>query len=90
MRRGVALEINAHPHRLDLDDVHARMAREMGAKLVISTDAHSLGELELLRFGVDVARRAGLERRDVLNTLPAEKLLAVLGGRRRLPLKSER
>jgi DNA polymerase (family 10) len=90
VRRGVALEINAHPHRLDLDDVHTRMAREMGARLVISTDAHSTDELALLRFGVDVARRAGLERRDVLNTLPAEKLLAVLGGGRRRPLESKR
>jgi DNA polymerase (family 10) len=79
---GVALEINAHPHRLDLDDVHARLAKEMGAKLVISTDAHAAGELALLRFGVDVARRGGLERADVLNTRPLRGLLAALRPRR--------
>ena len=83
VRRGVALEINAHPHRLDLDDVQARAAREAGAKLVISTDAHSTDELGLLRFGVDVARRAGLERSDVLNTLSVGRLLAALGRSRR-------
>ncbi len=80
---GVALEINAHPHRLDLDDVHARLAKEMGARLVISTDAHATAELGLLRFGVDVARRAGLERADVLNTRPLRGLLAALGTKKR-------
>ncbi len=83
VRHGVALEINAHPHRLDLDDVHAREAKEMGAKLVLSTDSHSTSELELLRFGVDVARRAGLEAGDVLTTLPVGALLRRLGRRNR-------
>jgi len=79
---GVALEVNAHPHRLDLDGVHARMAREMGAKIVSSTDAHSTGDLALLRFGIDVARRAGLEASYVLNTFPAAELLRRLGKKR--------
>jgi DNA polymerase (family X) len=78
-RSGVALEINAHPERLDLDDVHAKLARDLGAKLVISTDAHSADELALLRFGVGVARRAWLSRGDVLNTLPADRLQKALG-----------
>ncbi len=82
-RAGVALEINAHPSRLDLSDVHARLAKELGAALVISTDAHSTEELSLLRFGVDVARRAWLTPSDVLNTLRAEELLAALHGERR-------
>ncbi len=81
VRHGVALEINAHPERLDLNDVHAKRARELGAKLVISTDAHSTGELTLLRFGAGVARRAWLRREDILNTLPVDRLLAALGRR---------
>ncbi|HSF42064.1 MAG TPA: DNA polymerase/3'-5' exonuclease PolX [Thermoanaerobaculia bacterium] len=79
VRHGVALEINAHPERLDLSDVHAKLARDLGAKLVISTDAHSVDELGLLRYGVGVARRAWLTRGDVLNTLPVERLLRALG-----------
>jgi DNA polymerase (family X) len=82
VRHGVALEINAHPSRLDLDDVSARMAGEAGAKLVISTDAHSTDELALLRFGVDVARRAWLTPADVLTTLPAGRLLRAFSRRR--------
>lgn len=65
---GVALEINAQPHRLDLDDVHARDARARGVPLVISSDAHSTMELGALRWGVTVARRAWLTPEDVLNT----------------------
>jgi DNA polymerase (family 10) len=83
VRHGVALEINAHPQRLDLSDADARTAKALGASFVISTDAHSTDELALLRYGVDVARRAGLAANDVLNTLPVERLLAALGRRRR-------
>ena len=68
--RGVIMEINAQPDRSDLSDVHARMAREMGVAMVIDTDAHSIAQLDYLRYGVCVARRAGLTRDDVLNTLP--------------------
>jgi DNA polymerase (family 10) len=78
VRHGVVLEINAHPERLDLSDAHARLAKELGAKLVISTDAHSPEELKLLRWGVGVARRAWLTKSDVLNTLPVDKFLGVL------------
>ena len=66
--RGVVLELNAHPARLDLDEVHCKLAKDMGVKLVISTDAHSTFGLDTMRFGVGQARRAWLERKDVLNT----------------------
>lgn len=75
---GVALEINSQIHRLDLSDSHARLARDRGVKLVISSDAHTPASFELLRWGVTVARRAWLERGDVLNTLDVDSLLASL------------
>jgi DNA polymerase (family 10) len=65
---GVALEINASAHRLDLNDTHARLARDRGARLVISSDSHSQRGFRVLRWGVLVARRAWLEPKDVLNT----------------------
>jgi DNA polymerase (family 10) len=76
--QGVVLEVNAYPDRLDLKDVDARMAKEMGAKLAISTDAHSTLQLELMKFGVFTARRGWIEAKDVINTLPTEGLLKTL------------
>jgi DNA polymerase (family 10) len=70
---GVAMEINASPERLDLSDVNARLAREKGCRFVIDTDAHAVGQLENIRYGVFQARRAGLTRDDVLNSLPYER-----------------
>ena len=67
---GVALEINSQPHRLDLCDSHARLARDRGVKLVIDTDAHEIAALGYARWGVLTARRAWLGKDDVLNTLP--------------------
>jgi DNA polymerase (family 10) len=67
-RRGVALEINASPERLDLDPVLLRAAKERGAKFVISTDAHHPKHLANMRFGVITARRGWLEPADILNT----------------------
>jgi DNA polymerase (family 10) len=67
---GVAMEINAQPDRTDLNDVHARLARELGVGIVIDTDAHSTGQLANIRYGVFAARRAGLTREDVWNALP--------------------
>ena len=67
---GVALEINSQPHRLDLCDSHARLARDRGVKLVIDTDAHEIHALGYARWGVLTARRAWLGKDDVLNTLP--------------------
>ena len=71
----VALEINAHYERLDLNDVHARMAADLGVMLVISTDAHNTAGLSMMRFGVSVARRAWLKSEQVLNCKPLGKLL---------------
>lgn len=65
---GVMMEINAHPKRLDLDDIHARKAKEMGIPIVINTDAHSVNGFDVMQFGVYQARRAGLEKKDVANT----------------------
>ena len=70
---GVAVELNSNPHRLDLKDTHLKLAKELGCKVVINSDSHRIRELDLLRYGIEQARRAGLEARDVLNTLPFEK-----------------
>jgi len=77
-QRGVAVECNAFPDRLDLRDVDLRAARERGVKVVISTDAHSTTHLPYMKYGVRTARRAWLEKADVLNTLPVDKLLKAL------------
>ncbi len=77
-RLGVALEINCQVDRLDLNDVNARLARERGARLVISTDAHAPSALGWMRWGVTVARRAWLRRSDVLNTMPLDAFRASL------------
>ncbi len=70
----VAMEINAHPQRLDLTDIYCKKAKELGVKLVISTDAHSIEDLELMKYGVITARRGWLEKKDVLNTMSLSKL----------------
>jgi DNA polymerase (family X) len=75
---GVAMEINCQPDRMDLSDVNARLAREKGVTLVIDTDAHSMANLELMRYGLFVARRAGLTKDDVLNTRPYERMRKAL------------
>src|SRR5437763_14352029 len=67
-RHGTMVEINAQPSRLDLDWVHCKRAKALGITLVINPDAHSTGELGLFRYGVDVARRGWLEKKDVFNT----------------------
>jgi DNA polymerase (family X) len=66
---GVAVELNASPDRLDLKDSHLVLARELGCKIVISTDSHHVTELATMRYGVEQARRAGIEPRHVVNTL---------------------
>lgn len=66
--RGCLMELNAQPNRLDLNDAHLRLCKEMGVKVVISTDAHSTDTLACMRFGVDQARRGWLEASDVANT----------------------
>ena len=78
----VALEINANPHRLDLDDAHARRAKELGIKLTISTDSHSPKELDNMQYGIATARRAWVSAEDVVNTWPLEKVLSWVQRRR--------
>ena len=74
-----ALEINASPDRLDLRDIQAKRAKERGVLLVINTDAHSRYDLNFMKYGIGVARRAWLEPKDVLNTRPLKKLMEWLG-----------
>ena len=77
-KAGVAMECNAHPDRLDLKDIHLRAAIERGVKIVISTDAHSTTNLQLMKYGVLTARRGWVEKKDVINTLPLDAFLAAL------------
>ncbi len=72
--RGCHLELNAHPDRLDLSDRYCKMAKEMNVRVVISTDAHSVTDLDFIRFGIDQARRGWLEPGDVLNTRGLDEL----------------
>jgi DNA polymerase (family X) len=78
VKHKVALEVNAHPWRLDLRDDHVRWAREEGANFVISTDAHSVAELDNMHFGVATAQRGWAQADMVINTWPLERLLAFL------------
>jgi len=82
-KHGVAMECNSYPDRLDLKDVYLRMCKERGVKVVISTDSHNTGNLSLIRYGVRMARRGWLEKRDVINTLPVGEFLGALRGRKR-------
>jgi DNA polymerase (family 10) len=76
--RGIALELNAHPERLDLTDVNCRMAKEEGVLVAISSDAHSVHDFDNLRFGIGQARRGWLEKGDVLNARPLTELRKLL------------
>jgi DNA polymerase (family 10) len=79
VEHGVALELNAHPNRLDLPETHLFRARELGAKVAISTDAHRTSELQLMPYGIEQARRAWLTPDDVINTWPLPELMAFAG-----------
>jgi len=72
--RGCYLEVNAHPDRLDLTDRHCKMAKDMGLKLAVSTDAHSVADLDFIRYGLDQARRGWLEADDIINTRSLREL----------------
>ncbi len=74
----VMMEINAHPSRLDLDDIHAAAAKDLGIPIVISTDSHSVNGFEVLEYGVDQARRAGLTKDDVANTRTLQEFRKLL------------
>ncbi len=75
---GTAIEINAYPLRLDLNDAYAKMAKEMGIRLAISTDTHITNQFDFMEYGVAIARRGWLEKRDVLNALDYHSLLKAL------------
>lgn len=77
-QRGCFLELNAHPERLDLLDIHCRMAKAEGVLIAVNSDAHSAGDFANLRFGIGQARRGWLERKDVLNTRPLSELRPLL------------
>lgn len=81
LETGVALEINAHPSRLDLDEVYSRRAAEMGIPLSLNTDAHAPDQLDLIEYGIGATRRAWLEPDQIINAWPADKLLAWLAKR---------
>jgi histidinol phosphatase-like PHP family hydrolase len=72
--RGCILDVNAHPHRLDLTDVVCKMAKDMGLMIAISTDAHGRTDLEYLSFGLDQGRRGWLEAKDIVTTRPLSEL----------------
>ncbi|MEI6289791.1 MAG: hypothetical protein WCP19_05100, partial [Chloroflexota bacterium] len=78
---GVALEINANPYRLDLDDIYSRRAGEMGIPISINTDSHSEADLDMLQFGVAIARRAWLTPEQVINTWSTDRLMNWLSKR---------
>jgi DNA polymerase (family 10) len=73
-----ALEINAMPSRLDLKDIHIYRARQLGVKLIIGTDSHRTQHLQLIRFGIGIARRGWCQPKDILNTRPAKEILTFL------------
>jgi DNA polymerase (family 10) len=76
--RGCFMELDAQPDRLDLADIYCKLAKDMGVKLAIDTDAHSIGDLALMRYGIDQARRGWLEPADVLNTRTLKELRNLL------------
>jgi DNA polymerase (family X) len=86
-KHGVAMECNSYPDRLDLKDVYLRMCKQRGVQVVISTDSHNIANLSFIRFGVTMARRGWLEKKDVINTLPVAEFLGAL---RAKPLATSR
>jgi DNA polymerase (family 10) len=74
-KTGTAIEINAYPLRLDINDTYAKRAKGMGIPIVIATDTHVTNQFDYMRYGISIARRGWLEKDDVLNTLAVDKLL---------------
>jgi DNA polymerase (family X) len=79
---GVVLEINANPSRLDLDEVYARRAAEMGILIAINTDSHAPDQMDLAEYGVSVARRAWLTAEKVVSTWQPQKIVDLLKRKR--------
>lgn len=73
------LEINAFPDRLDLNDIHIKLAKEQGVRFVLGTDSHSINHLDFMRFGVATARRGWLEKKDILNTASEKEIEKIVG-----------
>jgi DNA polymerase (family 10) len=78
VENNVFLEINAFPDRIDLNDVNIKTAKEMGAKFMIGTDAHTIDHLRFIRFGIAAARRGWLEKKDILNTYSVKEIEKIL------------
>ncbi|MHA1137311.1 MAG: DNA polymerase/3'-5' exonuclease PolX [Candidatus Thorarchaeota archaeon] len=77
-KHNVVMELNAHPKRLDLNAGNLRAAKRTGLKIAINTDAHTISELENMRFGIYEARRGWVTKEDVINTYPLKKMLSLL------------
>lgn len=77
-KRGCILSLNSHPERLDLNDVNCKMAKDIGVKIAIVTDAHSIDELNYMRYGVYQGRRGWLQKKDVVNTGTLKQLKKAL------------
>jgi DNA polymerase (family 10) len=73
------LEINSFPDRLDLDDIHVKLAKEHGVQFVLGTDSHSVNHFDFMRFGIATARRGWLEKKDILNTLSVKDIKKIVG-----------
>jgi DNA polymerase (family 10) len=73
------LEINSFPDRLDLDDIHVKLAKEHGVRFVLGTDSHNINHLDFMRFGIATARRGWLEKKDLLNTLSIKDIEKIIG-----------
>ena len=86
---GVAMEVNAYPLRLDLNDVHIKLAKQYGVQFVISTDAHVTSQFDFMTYGVSVARRGWAEKKDVLNALSYEQLMKRLRSSRTAKIKKQ-
>ena len=77
-KKGVAVEINANPWRLDIDWRWHRLALELGCMMSINPDAHSVGEIDLTHWGVEMARKGGVPKERVLNCLPLDEFARYL------------
>ncbi len=75
---GIILELNAQPDRLDINDLHCKMAKDAGVKIAISTDAHSIDDLKLMEMGIGQARRGWIEKDDVINTRTLQEIIKLL------------
>ena len=87
-KNGVAMEINAQPLRLDLNDMHIKLAKQYGVQFVISTDTHVTSQFYFMAYGVSIARRGWVEKKDVLNALPYPELMRRLNAVRKNKSKS--